>query len=176
MATNQDALVTGFPVSGSSRDFYEFKLALFTHTGKAHIADFHDARLFAHTVNQKHDLIAYPEKAVRASQVNAIALIHGISQFVFRLYCQQHGAGFLRDTLDQLGAQFGEDSLVKALRNLIDEFPPLPVYLREIDGENYLFKTSNASANRATALEELQMLWLSNVNPAFSPLMELFSD
>jgi len=176
MPTNSENLLTGFPVSGDARDFYEFKLALFTYTGKAHISDFHDARTFAHSINQKRDLIVNPEKAVRASQINAIALIHGILQYIFRLYCEQHGAGFLRDTNDQLSSEFGDESLRKTLKEALDQFPPLPVYLRELDDDHYLSQNTHARANRDLTLEELLMLWLANGNPAFSPLMELFSD
>ena len=39
-------------------------------SGNVIFADFHAARLFAEKINQKRDLVNYPEQAVKAGQIN----------------------------------------------------------------------------------------------------------
>jgi glycosidase len=176
MRPHDDGTLTGFHVSRIARDRYQFDQAFFTRHGKAIIASFHIARLFAQRMNQERDLASFPEQAVRASQINAIALIHGITQYVFRLYCSQHDPGLLKDALGRLYDQFGTTAVNETLDRFIAEFPSLPVYTRELDSAAYLSGATAARSNREIALEELLMLWLLNANPAFSPLLELFGD
>ncbi|MHB8627252.1 MAG: alpha-amylase family glycosyl hydrolase [Aggregatilineales bacterium] len=159
-----------------ARDHYRFDNTLFASSGKADIADFHAARVFAQQMNQQRDLAAFPEQAVSAGQVNAMALIHGFTQHLFRVYCEQHDPHLLRRALDRLYAQLGTKAVDEALHRFVDEFPPMSVYLRELNRETYLESATGNRTNREIALEELLMLWLSNSNPAFSPFLELFGD
>src|SRR5689334_1351650 len=107
MQINDENVITGFLVSGQSRDRYHFDSSLLSANGKAAIPSFHAARLFAQQVNQNRNLIASPESAVSAGQINAMALIHGISLYIFRLFCQQHGPDYLQQALTWLQGQSG---------------------------------------------------------------------
>ena len=62
------------------------------------------------------------------------------------------------------------------MHRFADEFPPLAVYRGEIDAAAYLAGSSAGVPNRQIVLEEMLMLWLANMNPAFSPFAELFDD
>src|SRR5262249_15853276 len=138
--------------------------------------DFRSARIFAQQMNQKRDLVAFPEQAVRAGTVNAIALINGITQYVFRTYQQQNSPLMLRRALSRLNEQLGTAKVDQTLPTFVDEFPPLAVYLRQMRSSDYLNNTTDGTPNREIILEEMLLLWLSNSNPAFSPFLELFGD
>jgi glycosidase len=176
MQQSEENFFRGFHVSGDARDLYQFELDLFAQNGKANINDFHAARTFAQQMNQRRDLLAFPEQAVRAGQINAVALIHGISQYVFRQYYRQIDPNLLHHALDSLDEHFGQDVVDDALTEFIGNFPPTPVYIREIETEKYLVGISDHTTNRELMLEELLLLWVSNANPAFSAFFELFGD
>ena len=64
-----------FHVSRRAREIYGLEGTLFAVSGNVVFADFHDARLFAHSMNERRDLLQYPERAVSASQIHALGLI-----------------------------------------------------------------------------------------------------
>jgi hypothetical protein len=167
-----DTSLFGFHVLRLARDQYQFDRNLFATTGKSLIATFHAARIFAQQMNQKRDLLSFPEQAVSASQINAVALIQGITQYVFRSYCVQEDPKLIREALTWLRESMGQKVIDTALDKFGEVFPVMPVYLRELDLQSFMAD----ERNREMALEEIIMLWLSNVNPAFAPYLELFGD
>ncbi|MDZ4671360.1 MAG: hypothetical protein SH821_10860, partial [Phototrophicales bacterium] len=82
-----DEKVQGFHVSRVSREKYLFETDQFNFFGKATIGNFQAARRFATRMNQRRDISNFPNESISPSQVNAVALIQGITQIVFRLYC-----------------------------------------------------------------------------------------
>jgi len=170
-----------FHISRRARDLYTFDRSLFTLSGNATFSNFHAARLFAQKINQKRDLISYPEKAIRAGQVNAMGLIDEILHFVVNRYRQEENPIAIEQALSWLYEQIGKSQVDQTLREFTQEFPPLAVYLRELSVNDYLNNKSTRLdgtilPNKHIVLEEMILLWLANVNPAFSPFMELFDD
>lgn len=175
MDRTDENILKGFHVSGTARDFYQFERALFSLIGKTVIPDFYTARLFAAQMNQRRDLVNFPEQAVQASQINAVSLIHGILQFMFRRYRQQFNPQTLSEAYDRLQTAIGPN-LDETLERFVEEFPPLRVYLRDLTAKQFLSETIDGVPNREWVIEEMLLLWLSNLNPAFSPFLELFGD
>jgi glycosidase len=165
-----------FHVSRQSRDRYQFDLGLFNYTGNAIFANFHASRQFAQKINQKKDLVNFPERAVKAGQINAMGLIDEIMHHVVSLYHQQKNPQAMIKALEWLKTRIGETNLDKTLVQFTSEFPPLTVYNRQISAAEYLQGSTEGIPNRATALEELLMLWIENKNPAFAPFSEFFDD
>jgi len=190
-----------FHVSRKARDLYQFDRSLFSLSGNVIFANFHAARVFAQRMNEKRDLVKFPERAVKAGQINAMGLIDEILHYVVGLYCEQKNTddpvGIMRQALDWLYDRLGKEAVDTALHRFTDAFPPLAVYRREIALEDYLegesarvpfirsdFETlpssvevlSRAVSHRQIVLEEMLVLWLANKNPAFSPFLELFDD
>jgi glycosidase len=163
-----------FLISRAARDRYQFDESLFSISGDAVFANFHAARVFAQRMNQRRDLVNFPEQAVRASQINALGLIHEITHYAFRSYREQHSQDLLRQALGWLYDKVGQAELDATLLKFIDEFPPPAVYRRELTREAYLERETDGMPNREVVVEELLMLWLANVNPAFGPFLELF--
>ena len=165
-----------FHVSRSARDFYRFDQMLFSLTGNVIFADFHAARLFAQKMNEGRDLILYPERAVKAGDINAMGLIDEILHYIVTLYREQKNPRVMGQAMEWVTRSVGREEIDALLVRFVDQFPPVSVYKNEISPGDYLKGETAGVSNRELALEELIMLWLANANQAFSPFLELFDD
>ena len=165
-----------FHISRRARERYDFDQALFGLTGNVVLADFYAVRVFAQKMNEKRDLVRFPEQAVRAGQVNAMGLIDELSHYVVELYRRERNPDAMALALAWLDARVGRNGVDRALRQFADEFPPLALYRGEVDLDEYMVGETEGVPNREILLEEMLMLWLANSNPAFSPFLELFDD
>ncbi|HZD57558.1 MAG TPA: alpha-amylase, partial [Anaerolineales bacterium] len=152
---NIHAVNMEFHVSRRARDNYQFDLSLFSLSGNVILANFYAARIFAQRINQKRDLIRYPERAVRAGQINAMGLIDEILHYILELYRQQVNAEVMGQALQWIYDQIGEDEVKAALRQFADEFPPVTVYRRQTDLDDYLEDNTDGVPNRRIVLEEM---------------------
>ena len=165
-----------FHVSRQARDLYRFEEILFAKTGNVIFANFYASRQFAQKINEKRDLIHYPEQAIRASDINAMGLIDEILHMVIELFRKDKSPLVMKLALEWLDHRVGQETVDATLLKFIDEFPPSSVYKGETDAATYLQGESEGIPHRQVALEELLMLWIANANPAFSPFLELFDD
>jgi glycosidase len=165
-----------FHVSRSARDRYGFDQALYGFNGNVIFADFRSARLFAQKMNARRDLIRFPEQAVSAGQINAMGLIDEILHAVVHLYRTQINPHVVGQAIEWLQSHLGHERVATALHQFADQFPPMAVYRGEASVESYLIATTAGRPHRQVTLEEALLLWLANVNPAFSPYRELFDD
>ncbi len=172
----QNAVQREFHISRQARDRYQFDQSLFSLSGNVLFANFHAARVFAQKINERWDLVSFPERAVKAGQINAMGLIDEFSHYVMQLYRQQRNPEALALALDWLDEHLGRLAVDAALRRFADEFPPLAVYRRQVDLDTYLEGETAGVPHRQILLEEMLMLWLANANPAFTPFLELFDD
>jgi glycosidase len=170
------SVVMEFHVSRLSRDYYDFDDVLFSLSGKVIIANFHAARVFAQKMNDKRDLVRFPERVVRAGQINAMGLIEEILHLVISIYREEYGDLVLSEALEWLSGMLGKEAVEKTLRDFLNEFPPVPVYKRELSIDEYLAGTTDGRTHQEIALEEMLMLWLANENLAYAPFHELFDD
>jgi glycosidase len=174
-----------FHISKQSRDKYQFDDELLSLSGNVIFAGFHNARLFAQKINDKKDLVNYPEEAVKAGQIHAMGLIDEILHLVVSLYREQKNFLVTKQAYDWLIERIGRQTVDEALLLFTYNFPPLSVYRDEFNVETYLNADTirvnsegekvNVS-NKEIALEEMLMLWLENNNPAFYTFLELFDD
>jgi glycosidase len=163
-----------FHISRQSRNRYQFEDFLFSTNGNIIFPNFHAARIFAQKMNDRRDLIRFPEQAVRAGDINAMGLIDEILHLTMQLYRQQVAPLVMRDALDWLYGMLGKDVVENTLFRFCVEFPPLPVYRQEVSLDVYLQQQTNGIPNMQVALEEMVFLWLANLNPAYAPYYELF--
>ena len=127
-------------------------------------------------MNEKRDLTNFPEQAVKAGQINAMGLIDEILHYVVGLYRDDKNLQVMKQALDWLNEKFGKSTVNEVLRKFTDEFPSVSVYRGGIEIDTYLEGQTAGVPNRQIVLEEMLMLWLANMNPAFSPFIELFDD
>ncbi len=165
-----------FHISRLSREKYSVDDMFFGLSGNVIFVNFHATRLFASKMNQKRDVINFPERLVRAGHINAMGLIDEILHMVVQLYRQQINPSVMDEALVWLAGKVGREALDDTLLHFVQEFPPMAVYRQGLSPQEYLFSATNSVPNRQIALEELLMLWLANANPAFSPFQELFDD
>jgi glycosidase len=165
-----------FHVSKAARDLYRFDQTLFAFNGNVILANFRAAREFAQKINNRRDLIRFPEQAVRASDINAMGLIDEILHALLEYYRQNINPQAIRQAAEYLGAVFTDEEINKLFAYFVDEFPPIRVYRGQITVGDYLAGTTDGYPNRLAVMEEIVMLWLANTNPAFSAYEELFDD
>ncbi|MBE3144809.1 MAG: alpha-amylase, partial [Planctomycetes bacterium] len=165
-----------FHVSRQSRERYQFDQSLFTLNGNVIFANYHAARVFAQKMNQKRDLVSFPEQAVKAGQINAMGLIDEILHFVMALYRRQVNPQVMIQALELLESTIGEKEVDRTLARFTTEFPTLAVFRRELSVTEYLEGTTEGIPNKVIALEEMLLLWIANKNPALAPFIELFDD
>jgi len=165
-----------FHISRASRDYYQFEETLFSTKEDIIFSNFHAARVFAKTMNDKRDLVNFPELAIKAGDVNAMGLIGEISHYIITLFLEQKNTSIFDRAMNWLTEKFGDEVLDRALIKFIEDFPPVAVYKGEKSARQYLDGETNGIQNRHFILEEIIILWLSNLNQAYSPFIELFDD
>ncbi|MGD0019924.1 MAG: alpha-amylase family glycosyl hydrolase [Candidatus Limnocylindrales bacterium] len=165
-----------FHVSKAARVRYEFDRALFQTSGNVIVPDFPAARAFARRMNERADTARYPDRVVHAAELNAMGLIDEILHHAVEIYRRTVNPNVMTDAMAALVAQLPPDRLDHALAHFVEQFPPLAVYRDGQGAAAYLAGETDGHPNREVALEELLLLWLANVNPAFSTFDELFDD
>ena len=153
-----------FHISRTARDRYQVEKTLFSYNGNIVFANFHAARLFAQRMNSKRDVIRFPEKAVKAGQINALGLIDEILHFVFKTYRDQKNQLILEQLLSHLEIQFGKTSIDHLLQEFCNEFPPIAVYNKLVSIDTYLNDSFDGVSNRLTTLEEIILHKISKRN------------
>ena len=165
-----------FHVSRLAREKFGFDQTLFATDGNVVFADFLAARIFTQKINQHRDLANYPERAVRAGEINAIGLIDEILHMVIALYRKQVDSLVIKEALEDLTETLGEKQTTLLLTRFTEEFPPRAVYKGDLPVETYLAGKTKGISNQRIVLEELIMLWVTNQNPAVASFSELFDD
>ena len=165
-----------FHVSKAARDRYDFDRALFQTSGNVIIPDFPAARAFAKVMNERADKARYPGRVVHAAELNAMGLIDEISHHAIEIYRRTVNPNVMADAVAVLVEQVRPETLDQALIRFIEQFPPQAVYRDGREPTAYLDDETEGTPNRQIAIEELLLLWLANVNPAFETFDELFDD
>ncbi|MFP4408643.1 MAG: 4-alpha-glucanotransferase, partial [Spirochaetaceae bacterium] len=163
-----------FHVSRAARDRYEFDEELFSSRGYVVFPNTHGAQRFAHRINRKREEAA--GEYAQAGDLYAMGLIDEVFHYLVGLYRDQYGDGVFAALMDHLEERFGEKELEKSLERFATDFPTTEVYREERTPKEQLDADVDGIPGRQIAMEELIMLWLSNLNPAFSPYADLFSD
>ena len=105
-----------------------------------------------------------------------MGLIDEILHYVIGLYRNEKNLRVMQQALDRLYEEFSTSEVNRTLHEFGDEFPAVAVYRQEIDLEAFMEAEAEGVPHRQMVLEEMLMLWLANMNPAFSPFFELFDD
>ena len=137
----------------------------------------YSVRLFVQKLNQNKDLINYPEMAIKIGQFNGMALIFEINNYILDNYKEEIQDETLnKELFTHLKDQIGLDGLYDALKKLVIEFPPDVIYKNQKELDAFLEDKQGTVKNKVLFVEEFVNLWLGNINPAFSPYLELFND
>ncbi|NMC02830.1 MAG: alpha-amylase, partial [Chloroflexi bacterium] len=178
MSANQpvNPCLREFHISRVARERYQVEDTLFALDGNVVFANFHAARELAQKLNAQRDLSSFPEQGVRAGQLNAMGLIDEILHHTVDLYQQERVPRVMREALAFLEERLGKEALDAILATFVQTYPPTAVYRSALAAEEYLAGETGGVPHREVVLEELLFLWMSNINPARVPFLELFDD
>jgi glycosidase len=165
-----------FHIHGDARKKYAFDESLYTSTGNVIFPNFLAVRQFAKKLNDQRDLKNHPEQAVKASQLNAMGLIDEINHYMLRRYEETENPGVVRRAMQNADQVVGHEKLQLALKTFGESFPPIEVHQGKLSLEKYLSQHAGTKPYSEVTLEEMILLWLANINPAFATFKELFDD
>jgi hypothetical protein len=139
--------------------------------------DIYTVRKFTQKINEKKDLINYPELAVKTAYFNAMALIYEIYDAIIEKYKKEtQNEDIETDLYDHLEETFDLKEIKESIELFSEDFPPEKVYEDKIDLDEYLEQKTNGIENEKRLLNEVIILWLGNTNPSFLPYIEFFDD
>ncbi len=165
-----------FHISKKIRDIYDFEDSIFTLSGNVIIPNIRAARTLAQKINQLNIKKGHTDKVVKAGDIASMGLIDEILHYVVLSYREEIDRNVITGALEHLEIIFKKEKVDKALYIFAEEFPIVDVYKKKMDVKTYLQGETLGISNREIVLEEMLLLWLANMNPAFSPFADFFDD
>jgi hypothetical protein len=167
--------VMEFHIRREVREEYGLEHRLFSLTGNVVLIDLRKVRELAAKFNAKVDP-RHPERFIRAGQLYAMGLIDEILHYLVALYREQVQPDLFTAALDRLNGRFSHGKTEGLLHAFGAQFPPQAVYAGETTVDTWLKGSEGGESHRDLSLEEILLLALANMNPAFKPFGFLFSD
>jgi glycosidase len=164
--------VMEFHILRPVREEHELEAPLFSLTGNVILADLRQARAFTVKVNKKLP----PEKKLRPGLLNAMGLIDEILHYVAALYREEVKSDAFEQAVSRLEQRLGGEKTQAMLQNFTGQFPPQAVYSGNNSVDGYLNSSEGGESCRSLSLEEIMLLALANLNPAFKPFLFMFDD
>jgi hypothetical protein len=162
-------------ISRTLRDKLDLDELLFSYTGNVVFGNVAGSRHLAQRLNELRK--ADPEVvSVNAGALFAIGLIDELNHALVARYRKDLDPEVLSDAVGWFAAQSAPEKMEQLLLAFTEQFPNVAVYRGELTAAEWLAGSTEGFPNREAALEELMLLWLSNINPAFAPFRELFED
>jgi hypothetical protein len=168
--------VMDFHVADILRKKYEMESNLFSIQGNVVFTNFAQVRELTQKINGFINAELHPEKIVKAGQLNAMGIIDEILHYVCALYREKVEPKVFDSALAQLEKNLGKEKLDALLDSFSHQFPPREVYSGNMQVNEYLSGITEGENNRSLSLEELLLLAMANLNPAFAPFHFLFDD
>jgi len=176
MMSSADKTSYELHVAKDCRVKYQFDESLFSLQGNVFIANFYQARLLAQKMNSKREEEKIFNAYVTPGQINAAGLLHEIFHFVIRHYEENENPGAFERSFSYLKNNLGEAEVENVLRKFVLRFPPIAVQKGITTPDQYLNGNAGEKPNKEILIEEIILLHLENLNPAFQNLKELFDD
>ena len=174
-ASGRKALME-FHIRREVREKYGLEGSLFSLTGNVILADMRQVRTFAQRLNDGIDLAKNPDRYIKSAQLNAMGLIDEVLHYIVALYREQVKPDIFDTALTRLEENLGAGKTKALLEKFCGSFPPKDVYAGKNTVPEYLEGTDGGESCRCLSLEEILLLAMSNLNPAFRTFSFLFDD
>ena len=169
-----------FHISRAIREKLAIDGLLFSYTGNVVFANVAASRKLANRLNEIREAQSEgqldPAKVVNAGALFAMGLIDELKHAFVARYRKEIDPDVLGDALRWFAAKVGRENVDRLLLSFVELFPSVAVYQGELTAKEWLAGTTEGLPNREAALEELMLLWITNINPAFSQFQDLFDD
>jgi len=165
-------------IHGKLRTTLGLKPESFTLGGTVLFPNLRAARDFTKIYLKHKEEKKQPIPALRAEDAYAMALIDEIFHYIVELYQVDYspkgGPTISATLLAKAEQRIGKTDLAVTLREFCRDFPPGPVYAEEQTVEEYLKTSVDGQSGQQRAGNELFLLWISNMNPAYRVGYELY--
>ena len=165
-----------FHIHRDIRDRLSLNDLLFSYTGNVTFANVAASRRLAKELNDARGTDIDAERTVHGGALFAMGLIDELNHALVAKYRKEIDPKVLTEAVRWFAAQAKPEDVERLLLQFTEEFPNTAVYRGDMTAAEWLKGTTDGMPNREAALEELLMLWLANINPAFAPFRELFED